>query len=294
MKLNAVNRFLPGIYFYLLLSLLAGCNLDHVADLNPSGPISRTIDVLFWTTVGLMSLIILPVFGMTAWFGWKYRASNTRAPYTPEWAYSKRLEWLVWLVPGTIIAFLACMSWEFTHRLAPYKPINAGTPLQVQAIAMDWKWLFVYPEQGVAAVNELVIPVNRPIAFKLTSNSVMNSFFIPRLAGQINAMAGMETHLHLIADKPGRYFGENIQFSGEGFPYQHFLVNAVSANDFRSWIASVNKIPIKLDMSQFSRLAEPSVNQPVIYFGSVAPLLFESVIDQFSCGQRVSGRLVSP
>lgn len=294
MKHKTFNSLLPGICFCLLPLLLTGCSVNHIADLDPSGPISRAIDELFWTTVALMSLVIIPVFGMTAWFGWKYRASNHDAPYTPDWGYSERLEWLVWLVPGLIIAILASMTWVFTHRLDPSKPMAAGIPLQIEAIAMDWKWLFVYPEQGIATVNKLVVPANRPIAFKITSNSVMNSFFIPRLGGQIYAMPGMETHLHLIADKPGHYFGENIQFNGQGFPYQHFQVDAVSAEDFEARIAEIKQSSEKLDMAQFSKLAEPSIKHPVVYYGSVTPLLFEQVIDRFSCGQRVSGRLINP
>ena len=294
MKRNIFNSLLPGIYFCLFTLLLAGCTVNHVADLDPSGPISQAIDQLFWTTIALMSLVILPVFGMTAWFSWKYRASSTNAPYAPDWCYSGRLEWLVWLVPGLIIAILSTMTWVFTHRLDPSKPMKEGIPLQIQAIAMDWKWLFIYPEQHVASVNQLAIPVNRPIAFKITSNSVMNSFFIPRLGGQIYAMPGMETHLHLIADKPGHYFGENIQFNGQGFPYQHFQVDAVSVEDFEARIAKIKQSPEKLDIAQFLRLAEPSIKHPVIYYGSATPLLFEQVIDRFSCGQRVSGRLINP
>ncbi len=294
MKRNALNSLLQGICFCLLYLSLAGCNVNHIADLNPSGPISRAIDELFWITVALMSLVIVPVFGMTAWFGWKYRASNNDAPYTPDWGYSEQLEWLVWLVPGLIITILASMTWIFTHRLDPSKPVTTGVPLQVQAIAMDWKWLFVYPEQNVATVNKLIIPTKQPIAFKLTSNSVMNSFFIPRLGGQINAMPGMETHLHLIADRPGRYFGENIQFNGQGFPYQNFQVEAVSAEDFETRIAQIKQSPNQLDIAQFTQLAKPSIKHPVINYGSVRPLLFEQVIDSFSCGQRVSGRLTTP
>lgn len=265
-----------------VLICLSGCTFNHIDDLHPSGPISRAIDELFWTTVALMSLIMIPVFSMTAWFIWHYRASNNQAQYSPDWDTSVVLEWLVWLFPAVIVLILTSMTWVFTHRLDPYKPIVATeSTLEIQAIAMDWKWLFIYPQQQIAVVNELTIPVGRPIAFKITSNTVMNAFFIPRLGGQINAMAGMETQLHLIADQSGDYFGENIQYSGRGFPFQHFIVHATSSQDFTSWIAMLKQSPNKLDFQQFEQLAKPSVKDPVSYYAQVSPGLFQQILDQF-------------
>lgn len=229
-----------------------------------------------------MSLVMIPVFGMTAWFTWKYRASNTKAAYSPDWDGSTVLEWLVWLFPGLIIAILAGMTWVYSHKLDSSRPLDPAIPaLEIQVIALDWKWLFVYPQQNIAVVNQLTIPVGQPVAFKITSNTVMNAFFIPRLGGQINAMAGMETHLHLIADEPGRYFGENIQYSGRGFPFQHFVVHAASLQDFDAWIAKAKQASLPLDWHQFNELAKPTVKEPIAYFAPVAPLLFKQVLDQF-------------
>ncbi|MDD5275439.1 MAG: ubiquinol oxidase subunit II [Methylovulum sp.] len=269
---------------------LNGCNLNNVADLEPSGPIARSIDALFWITVALMSIILIPVFGMTAWIIWQYRASNSKAIYAPDWDSSVWLERLVWLFPALIIVILSSMSWVYTHRLDPYKPLaSASPPLEIQVIALDWKWLFIYPEQNIAAVNELTIPVNRPVTFKITSNTVMNAFFIPRLGGQIFAMAGMETQLHLIADKSGHYFGENIQYSGQGFPYQNFTANATSLQEFNAWIDKAKQSSQQLDLNQFNELAKPSVRHPVTYYASVTPAMFKQVMAKFMSKQRTQG-----
>jgi cytochrome o ubiquinol oxidase subunit II len=272
---------------FVLITILDGCKPNTLRDLEPSGPVTRSIDDLFWLTVALMSIIIIPVFSMTAAFIWKYRASNSKALFAPDRDSPKWLEWVIWLFPALIVLILTIMTWIYTHRLDPYKPMeSASPPLVIQVIALDWKWLFIYPEQNIAVVNELNIPVNRPIAFKITSNTVMNSFFIPRLGGQIYAMAGMETQLNLIADKPGRYFGENIQYSGQGFSYQSFETYAIAQQDFDIWLMKAKQSSIKLDPAHFDELSKPSVSHPVAYYGSVSPDLFKLVIDQFTGGQR--------
>lgn len=278
--LRGYGRFVRPV---IIAIAVTACRSIELIDLEPSGPIARDIDELFWTTVALMSLVLIPVFTMTAWFSWNYRASNRRAPYAPDWDRSFWLEWLVWLVPGLIITLLASMAWIYSHRLSPYKPLESDMPpLEIQVVALDWKWLFIYPEQRVAAVNELSFPVNRPINFKITSNTVMNAFFIPRLGGQIYAMAGMETQLHVIADKPGRYFGENTQFSGRGFPYQNFIAIATSEQGFKDWIAQARQSAGRLDVKEFDRLAQPSIRQPATYYASVTPALFERIMARFT------------
>lgn len=271
----------------LIIIGLNSCNLNNLRDLEPSGPITRAIDDLFWVTVALMSLIIVPVISMTGWFIWKFRASNRKAVYAPDWDSSNKVELMVWLFPVLIVLILGIMSWIYTHRLSPYNKSQAFAvpPLEVQVIALDWKWLFIYPEQNIAVVNELALPVNRPIALRITSNTVMNSFFIPRLGGQIYAMAGMETQLYLIADKTGRYFGENIQYSGLGFPYQSFETFVTSQRDFDAWIKKAGQSSRKLDLAQFNELAKASVKHPVVYFSTVSPDLFKHVIDRFTDGQ---------
>ena len=222
-----MHRYPKTVTPLILTMYISACSHDNLLDFEPAGPVTRTIDELIWITVSLMLLVLVPVFVMTAWFAWKYRASNVKATYAPHWDASTKIEWVVWLFPALIIVILATLTWIYTHRLDPYKPLKSSVkPLEIQVIALDWKWLFIYPEQHVAAVNELAFPVNRPVNFRITSNTVMNSFFIPRLGGQIYAMAGMETQLHLMANKPGSYFGENIQYSGRGFPYQNFVARA--------------------------------------------------------------------
>ena len=267
----------------ILVTTLTGCHASE--SLDPSGPIARTIGELFRITMALMSLVLIPVFGMTAWFVWKYRASNDQAPYAPDWDRSVWLEWLVWLVPGLIIAILGSMTWIYTHQLDPFRPLESDTPtLEIQVIALDWKWLFIYPKQNIAVVNELSIPINRPVLFKITSNTVMNSFFIPQLGGQIYAMAGMETQLNLLADKPGRYLGENAQFSGRGFPYQNFTVVATTEQNFNAWLEKVRQSPQKLDLRQFDKLAQASIKHPVTYYAAVVPDLFKRVMAKFQEG----------
>ena len=229
-----------------------------------------------------MAIIIIPVFSMTACFIWKYRASNCKASYSPDWDSPIWIEWLVWLFPALIVLILTTMTWIYTHRLDPYKSeVSTAPPLVIQVIGLDWKWLFIYPEQNIAVVNELTIPVNRPVIFKITSNTVMNSFFIPRLGGQIYAMAGMETQLHLLADKPGRYFGENIQYSGQGFSYQNFETPVTTPQDFDTWVKRAGQSPQILDLSAFNELSKPSVSHPVVYYASVLPDLFKHVINQY-------------
>ncbi len=279
------SKLLISYALLVLLAAFAAGGSSHaleLIELEPSGPIAREIDRLFWTTVVLMSLVLIPVFVMTAWFAWKYRATNSQADYAPEWERSFALECLVWLVPGLIISVLACMTWLYSHRLDPYKPLSADEPpLEIQVVALDWKWLFIYPQQNIASVNELLFPVDRPIDFRLTSATVMNSFFIPRLGGQIYAMAGMETRLHLIADMPGRYLGENTQFSGRGFPRQKFVAVASNAAEFAAWVERVKRSPVSLDRQRFDALAKARISQAVSHYASVIPGLFERLVAEF-------------
>lgn len=287
MKINTFNSLSGYGRWALVLVpalLLGGCDLDSFQVLSPSGPVSRTIDELFWITMALMTLVLIPVFGMTAWFIWKFRASNQQAHYAPHWDAAPWIEWLVWLFPSLIILILGTLTWIYTHRLDPYKPlaVDATTaPLEVQVVALDWKWLFIYPDQHIASLNQLVIPVNRPVSFKITSNTVMNSFFIPKLGGQIFAMAGMATQLHLLADKPGHYTGENTQYSGRGFPYQSFEVIAATANEFSTWVKSAQISTNRLDMERFEQLAKPSTRDPVSYYAGISPDLFQNILRQF-------------
>ena len=258
---------------------LSGC--DWVL-LDSKGMVGLAQRDLILICIGLMLIVVIPAIVLTFVFAWRFRAGNTKAKYTPDWSHSTKVEIVVWGVPLLIIAGLAVIVWQSTHELDPYKPLDvAGEPLHVDVIATDWKWVFVYPDLGIATVNQLNFPANRPLAFNITSNSTMNTFFIPQLGGQIYAMAGMRTQLHLIANEPGQFRGMSGNYSGHGFSNMKFIATASSNEDFERWVAEVRSAPQALDFNQFKALAAPSKNAPVQHFSSVEPLLFKKVIDQF-------------
>jgi len=258
---------------------LSGC--DWVL-LDSKGMVGLAQRDLILICIGLMLIVVIPAIVLTFVFAWRFRAGNTKAKYTPDWSHSTKVEIVVWGVPLVIIAVLAVIVWQSTHELDPYKPLDvAGEPLHVDVIATDWKWVFVYPDLGIATVNQLNFPANRPLAFNITSNSTMNTFFIPQLGGQIYAMAGMRTQLHLIANEPGQFRGMSGNYSGHGFSNMKFIATASSNEDFERWVAEVRSAPQALDFNQFKALAAPSKNARVQHFSSVEPLLFKKVIDQF-------------
>ena len=258
--------------------LLSGCNMEV---LTPKGDIGAHEKSLILIALGLMAIVAIPVIAMTLWFPWRYRSGNKKATYTPNWSHSTKIELVVWTIPAIIIVILATITWTSSHALDPYKPLESeAKPVTVQVVSMDWKWLFVYPEYGVASVNELAFPVNRPVNFQITSDSVMNAFFIPQLGSQIYAMAGMETKLHLIAREPGSYEGLSTNFSGEGFSDMHFKAIATSEDGFKDWIAKAKAAQVTLDGESYNTLAQPSQKVPVSYYGQVAPGLFTSVVNK--------------
>jgi len=258
---------------------LSGC--DWVL-LDSKGMVGLAQRDLILICIGLMLIVVIPAIVLTFVFAWRFRAGNTKAKYTPDWSHSTKVEIVVWGVPLIIIAVLAVIVWKSTHELDPYKPLDvAGEPLHVDVIATDWKWVFVYPDLGIATVNQLNFPANRPLAFNITSNSTMNTFFIPQLGGQIYAMAGMRTQLHLIANEPGQFRGMSGNYSGHGFSNMKFIATSSSNEDFDRWVAEVRNAPDALSFTQFKALAAPSKNAPVQHFSSVEPLLFKKVIDQF-------------
>jgi len=258
---------------------LSGC--DWVL-LDSKGMVGLAQRDLILICIGLMLIVVIPAIVLTFVFAWRFRAGNTKAKYTPDWSHSTKVEIVVWGVPLLIIAGLAMIVWKSTHELDPYKPLDvAGEPLHVDVIATDWKWVFVYPDLGIATVNQLNFPANRPLAFNITSNSTMNTFFIPQLGGQIYAMAGMRTQLHLIANEPGQFRGMSGNYSGHGFSNMKFIATASSNEEFERWVTEVRSAPDALSFTQFKALAAPSKNAPVQHFSSVEPLLFKKVIDQF-------------
>jgi cytochrome o ubiquinol oxidase subunit 2 len=276
-------RFLLIVPFFLL----AGCN---TIVMNPKGDIaSQQADLIVLSTV-LMLIIIVPVIFLTCFFAWKYRRANTQAEYDPEWDHSTKLELVIWGAPLLIIIVLGLVTWVSTHKLDPYRPldrINEYTPLPadhepliIQVTSLDWKWLFIYPEQGIATVNELVTPVNRPVRFKITSATVMNSFYIPALAGQIYSMPGMETTLNAVINEEGHWEGFSANYSGAGFSHMRFKYRGVSENEFEQWV-QVSKLNNKtLDRATYTQLEEPSTRHPVEYFGSVEPNLFHAIVNR--------------
>jgi len=258
--------------------LLSGCNLEV---LMPKGDVGSQEKSLILIALGLMAIVAIPVIAMTLWFPWRYRKSNKQATYAPNWSHSTKIEVVVWTIPAIIVAILAVITWTSSHALDPYKPLESeAKPVTVQVVSMDWKWLFVYPEYGVASVNELAFPTDRPVNFQITSDSVMNAFFIPQLGSQIYAMAGMETKLHLIAREPGTYAGLSTNFSGEGFSDMHFQAIATSEDGFKDWIAKAKASQAALNSDSYKTLAQPSEKTPVAYYGSVTPGLFAGVVNK--------------
>jgi cytochrome o ubiquinol oxidase subunit 2 len=229
-----------------------------------------------------MLLVVIPVIAMTLVFAWKYRASNPRATYAPNWAYSRRIELVTWGLPCIIVAILATLAWRSTHELDPYRPLVASEqPIVIDVVALDWKWLFIYPQQGIATVNEVAFPVGVPVSFRITSESVMNSFFIPRLGSQVYAMPGMQTQLHLMADQPGSYDGISANFSGSGFSDMKFTAKATSAAGFQDWLAQVRKSPNSLGPQDYSALSGRSSKHPVRYFAAVDPTLYDGIVERY-------------
>lgn len=200
--------------------LLSGCNLEL---LSPKGSIGEQEKSLILVALFVMLLVVIPVIVLTLWFAWRYRETNTRAAYAPTWAHSTTIEIVVWGIPCLIVAFLGVLIWNTTHKLDPYRPLASQVePVEIEVIALNWKWLFIYPQYGVASLNQLAIPVGTPINFRLAAESMMNAFFIPQLGSMVYTMAGMQTRLHLIADTPGVYLGQSAAYSGAGFSDMHF------------------------------------------------------------------------
>ena len=268
----------------------AACDLRHSAVLDPKGPIALAERDLLRDAFYVMMLVIVPVIVLTVFFAWRYRASNTRAVYTPKWAESAKLDAVFWLIPALIVIAVGVLLWRSTHKLDPYREIASSTPpLDVQVVAQDWKWLFIYPEQGIATVNQLAIPNGRPVSLRITSDTVMNSFYVPQLAGQIYAMAGMQTRLQLLADQPGKFVGRNSMYSGGGFSDQHFEVVSLAPADFDAWVAKAKQAPGKLDAAAYTALAAKSRSNSIAYYSAVEPKLFDSIIMKYTHAHSAPG-----
>ena len=274
---------LAGLVSIAPAFLLSGCNnLDLLA---PKGPIGAAEKSLIATSTWAMLIVVIPVIFLTLLFAWRYRASNKSAEYRPNWSHSTAIEIAVWTIPALIILFLAVLTWKSTHELDPYKPLESDVkPINVEVVALDWKWLFIYPDLGIASVNQLAIPVGTPVNFRITSDTVMNSFFIPQLGGQIYAMAGMQTRLHLLAEEPGDYAGTSANFSGKGFSDMKFRTLAESPEEFNAWVAKARASTDHLDMDRYYAVAKPEEKAAVSYFSSVDPKLFNNIVARYNNG----------
>ena len=272
--------------------ILSGCSYDL---LFPAGAVGvQTRDLIVLATA-LMLLVVIPVIILTLVFAWRYRETNTRADYAPRWSHSTKIEVVVWGIPCVIVALLGIIIWDTTHKLDPFRPLESKVaPLEVDVVALDWKWLFIYPQYGVASLNELPIPVGTPINFRITAESTMNALFIPRLGSMVYAMSGMQTRLHLIADEPGVFDGRSAAYSGAGFSDMHFKTIATSRADFDAWITRARASGNVLDEQAYRALEQPSSKDPVTIYANVSPRLFQGVVDQYMASNGDICRADSP
>ena len=281
-----MSRLVKFLFLLPLPVLLTGCNAVVMA---PAGDVAMQQRDLILISTFLMLLIIIPVLALVVIFARKYRATNTEAKYEPDWDHSTHLELVIWAAPLAIIICLGAVTWVGTHLLDPYRElgrIGPGTaveasvePLEVEVVALDWKWMFIYPQYGIATINQLVAPVDRPISFKLTSSTVMNSFYIPALAGQIYAMPGMQTRLHAVINHAGDYKGFSSQFSGAGFSGMHFVFSGVDDAAFDSWVAEVKQSPDMLNRQRFLELEKPSERVEPMHFAEVENGLYTAIVN---------------
>ena len=285
--MSLMRRALPSAVAIPAAAVLSGCNLQV---LNPAGDIAIRQGNLILMATALMLLVIIPVIALTFWFAWRYRASNTQATYKPDWDHSTQLELVIWGVPLLIIIALGAVTWIGTHLLDPYRPLGRIAegrpvpeevkPLEVQVVALDWKWLFVYPEYGVASVNQMAAPVDRPITFRLTSSSTMTAFYVPALAGMIYTMPAMETKLHAVINKAGEYEGFSSHYSGEGFSHMRFRFHALSDEGFDRWIEGARAGGKALTRAEYLQLEVPSSREPSRLYASVDAGLFDAVVNR--------------
>jgi cytochrome o ubiquinol oxidase subunit II len=271
-----IVRLLPLSLTLAATLLLCGCQW---VVLDPKGPVGLEERSIILIASMLMLLVVVPVIALILLFAWRYRASNEQADYRPNWSHSNRIEAVVWLIPCVIVSALGVIAWRSSHALDPYRPLASRVkPLRIDAVALDWKWLFIYPDQKVATVNQVAFPANVPVEFHITSATVMNAFFIPQLGSQIYAMARMETQLHLLADQPGTYQGLSSNYSGDGFSGMTFKAIALAPRDFDAWLAKVAASRQPLSAQAYERLARPSENNPVAYYSPVRPDLFAAIV----------------
>lgn len=277
---TAPSRAVKAVLVNIGLPLaLAGCSPASI--LAPDGPVAGANRTILLNSLVIMLAIVIPTIVATLAFAWWFREGNEKARYRPDFVYSGRIEMIVWSIPILVILFLGGVIWVGSHDLDPRRPIQSAVPaLEVQVVSLDWKWLFIYPREGIATVNMLVVPVGRPVHFRLTSASVMNTFFVPRLGSMIYTMNGMETELNLRADRPGTIYGQSAHFSGDGFSDMNFGVRSVPPAEFAGWVARAKAQGPMLDMPGYAALYKQSSNVKPFSYRAVQPGLFEAVVAQ--------------
>jgi cytochrome o ubiquinol oxidase subunit 2 len=278
------RKFIALALVVLAILVVAGWYLHrtNIPLLEPRGPIAEKERNLILFAAGLSLFVVIPVFSMAIFIAWKYRESNTEATYSPDFDRSRVAEAIWWIIPSVLITILSVVAWNSSHTLDPYRPLSSKVPpLNVEVVALDWKWLFIYPNQDIASVNQLEIPVNTPISFEITSDAPMNSFWIPQLSGQIYAMPGMSTQLHLLASKAGSYNGYSANISGVGFAGMNFKTDAVSQSQFNEWMRTTSHQPNQLNLAAYNQLVRPTQDNPVSYYSSVDNNLYTTVINKY-------------
>ena len=246
--------------------------------LNPQGPVGAAEKSILFNSLAIMLAIIVPTSILTVFFAWWFRESNAKAKFRPTFVYSGGIELVVWGIPTLVIIFLGGIIWIGTHQLDPPRSLEGSRkPVEVQVVSLDWKWLFIYPEEGVATINQLVVPAATPVHFRLTSASVMNAFFVPQLGSMIYTMFGMVTQLNLQADRKGDYYGRSTMFSGDGFSAMHFNLRAVSDNDYASWLQDTKKTGTILDRDSYDALLKEQANMEPAGYGAIDPNLFSAI-----------------
>lgn len=279
----------PGVLLIASAAFLSGCK--ELVLLNPAGDIAAQQGQLVMLSTAIMLLIIVPVIGLTFLFAWRYRQGSRHAEeeYAPNWDHSTKLELVIWSVPLVIVIVLGAITWVTTHHLDPYRPLDriaAGQPvpehvkpLQIQVVSLDWKWLFIYPEQGIATVNEMAVPIDRPVHLLLTSSTTMNAFYVPDLAGMIYTMPGMQTELNGVINRPGIFGGLSSHYSGYGFSGMNFKLHSLDDADFENWIAKARNAGLPLTRQVYSDLVRPTERHPVTRFSTVEAGLYDRVLN---------------
>jgi cytochrome o ubiquinol oxidase subunit 2 len=282
MKAKTKLLILILIFSSVLIASFLFLFFNDILVLNPKGAIGEKERDLLTLSTALMLIVVIPVCVLTFWIAWKYRADNQGAKYTPNWDHSLLAECVWWGVPFAIIIALGAINWKACHELDPFKPLNADVkPLKIQVVALRWKWLFIYPEQNIATLSFVQFPENVPIAFEITADAPMNSFWIPQLGGQIYAMPGMRSKLHLIANEAGSFQGSSANLSGKGFSHMTFIANSIPAEAFDQWVNSVRRSSQILGLDEYAKIAEPSESNPQTAYRLRDASLFDQIVMKY-------------